>query len=86
MDPLLLSLEVYKEPADQDARLREAGFENVRTMTVEDMWKTWVPAQEKERVDDLEGLDEVEEWNLLASHYIVAWGWRGGGFDRWEAM
>lgn len=80
------SLEVYKEPADQDARLREAGFENVRRMTVEAIWKTWVPAEEKERVDHLEGLDEVEEWNLLASHYIVAWGWRGDGFDRWAAV
>lgn len=79
-------LEVYKEPADQDARLREAGFDNVRKLTVEDIWKTWVSAEEKERVDGLEGLDEVEEWNLLASHYIVAWAWRGVRFDRWAAI
>lgn len=80
------SLEVYKEPADQDARLRKSGFENVRHMTVEDIWKKWVTAEEKERVHGLEGLDEVEEWNLLASHYIVAWGWRGDGFDGWASV
>ncbi|KAF7558976.1 hypothetical protein G7046_g5170 [Stylonectria norvegica] len=65
------TLDVYREAADQDARLREAGFDTVRHMTVDDIWDTWVAPEEKERVDALEGLDEVEEWNLLAGHYVV---------------
>lgn len=36
----------------------------------------WVTEQERDRVERLEWLDEVEEWKLLASHYCVAWGWR----------
>jgi [phosphatase 2A protein]-leucine-carboxy methyltransferase len=32
-------------------------------------------------VERLEWLDEVEEWKLLASHYCVAWGWKGALFD-----
>lgn len=77
------TLEVYKEPQDQETRLRDAGFEQVRQLSVDHIWETWVSEVEKERVDGLEGLDEVEEWKLLAGHYIVAWGWRGTGFDGW---
>ncbi|KAK3318666.1 S-adenosyl-L-methionine-dependent methyltransferase [Apodospora peruviana] len=75
------TLEAYKQPADQEARLRQAGFNQTRQMTVDTIWDRWVSDEEKERVDGLEGLDEVEEWKLLAGHYIVTWGWRGGGFD-----
>ncbi|GAB1319078.1 carboxy methyl transferase for protein phosphatase 2A [Madurella fahalii] len=74
------TLEAYPTVADQTRRLREeAGFEQVRCETVDAIWERWVSEGEKERVDRLEGgLDEVEEWRLLAGHYVVAWGWRGG--------
>jgi [phosphatase 2A protein]-leucine-carboxy methyltransferase len=76
------TLEVYPTPADQERRLREAGFGEVRCQTVDSIWEGWVGQGEKERVDSLEGgLDEVEEWRLLAGHYVVVWGWRGGGMD-----
>ncbi|KAK7755603.1 carboxy methyl transferase for protein phosphatase 2A [Diatrype stigma] len=79
------SLDAYGTAAAQTARLRAAGFEGgAEARTVEDVWREWVPDGEKERVDGLEGLDEVEEWNLLAAHYVVAWGWRGRGFEGWE--
>ena len=59
--------------------MEEAKFSHAFQMTVDRIWEDWVPEQEKERIDTLEGgLDEVEEWQLLAGHYIVAWGWRGG--------
>lgn len=74
------TLEIYRRPTDQEVRLREAGFNEVRQMTVDDIWERWIHEDEKERVDSLEGLDEVEEWKLLAGHYIVAWGWKGDGF------
>jgi [phosphatase 2A protein]-leucine-carboxy methyltransferase len=75
------SLDYLKKPEDQANRLREAGMEEVRQQTIDQIWDSWVSEKEKERVDGLEGLDEVEEWKLLAGHYIVAWGWRGRGFD-----
>ncbi|KAK1964268.1 leucine carboxyl methyltransferase [Colletotrichum sublineola] len=74
------TLESYKLPQHQTQRLHDAGFEHANTLTVERIWEKWVSTEEKERVDRLEGLDEVEEWKLLADHYIVAWGWRGVGF------
>jgi [phosphatase 2A protein]-leucine-carboxy methyltransferase len=77
------TLDAYPTPADQERRLREeAGLAQVRSRTVDGIWEGWVGEREKERVDSLEGgLDEVEEWRLLAGHYIVAWGWRGEGLD-----
>ncbi|KAK0715024.1 S-adenosyl-L-methionine-dependent methyltransferase [Lasiosphaeris hirsuta] len=75
------TLDVFLLPADQERRLQQAGFDIVRHMTIDKVWEKWVATEEKERVDGLEGLDEVEEWLLLAGHYIVAWGWRGDGFE-----
>ncbi|KAK5657668.1 hypothetical protein OQA88_2740 [Cercophora sp. LCS_1] len=75
------TLEVYKQPEDQEERLRAAGFREVRQMTVDRIWDKWVDEDEKERVEGLEWLDEVEEWKLLSGHYIVAWGWTGAGLE-----
>ncbi|KAK3353459.1 S-adenosyl-L-methionine-dependent methyltransferase [Lasiosphaeria hispida] len=75
------TLDVFPLPVDQERRLQQAGFDAARHMTIDKVWEKWVTPDEKERVDGLEGLDEVEEWLLLAGHYIVAWGWRGDGFD-----
>lgn len=72
------TVEVFKTPGDQEERMRGVGFDEVKWRTVDAVWEGWVEGGEKERVDGLEGLDEVEEWLLLAGHYIVVWGWRGG--------
>ncbi|RXG48735.1 hypothetical protein VDGE_30024 [Verticillium dahliae] len=78
------TLESYPLPADQEARLRTAGFKHASAQTIEYIWENWVSPQERERVNGLEGLDEVEEWQLLADHYVVAWAWRGEGFGGWQ--
>jgi [phosphatase 2A protein]-leucine-carboxy methyltransferase len=78
------TLDIYKTPTDQENRLRSAGFTGVKVMTVDRIWDTWITDEEKNRVDELEGLDEVEEWKLLAGHYVVAWACRGAGFGRWN--
>jgi [phosphatase 2A protein]-leucine-carboxy methyltransferase len=80
------TLEVYQTGQDQEARMHKAGFEVVHHMTIEKIWNTWIGPEEKERVDRLEGLDEVEEWNLLAAHYIVVWAFKGHGFGSWESV
>ena len=80
------TLSLYRIGRDQEQRLSQAGFDLVRHVTVEQIWNTWVTPEEKERVDSLEGLDEVEEWQLLADHYVVVWGSRGEGFGAWDAV
>ncbi|KAI1420297.1 leucine carboxyl methyltransferase [Xylaria sp. FL1777] len=78
------TLEEYTGTETQEARLRDAGFDYVHSLTIERIWEDWISPGEKERVDNLEGLDEVEEWSLLADHYSVSWGWRGISLDHWR--
>ncbi|KAI1172884.1 leucine carboxyl methyltransferase [Nemania sp. FL0916] len=78
------TLKEYTDTTAQMARLRDAGFESACSLTIERIWEHWIPLDEKERVDSLEGLDEVEEWNLLAGHYAISWGWRGIDLEPWR--
>ncbi|RMZ89546.1 hypothetical protein DV736_g3228, partial [Chaetothyriales sp. CBS 134916] len=55
------------------------------------VWKTWIGDAEKERVDALEWMDEVEEFVLLARHYCLAFGWRSfvdnnDGAHGWKSL
>lgn len=59
-------------------RLRGVGFvDEARGCEVGRVWAEWVGPEEKERLRRVEGLDEEEEWVLLAGHYGVVWGARG---------
>ncbi|CZT14563.1 related to Leucine carboxyl methyltransferase 1 [Ramularia collo-cygni] len=79
----LRTLKRYYSLGAQRQRLRLAGFQTGQgARDVHQIWSSdeWVSKSERERIEKLEWLDEVEEWKLLASHYCVAWGWRGEGF------
>jgi len=84
------TLKRYSSLQAQRERLRLAGFvDGQGARDVHQIWASndWVAATERERVERLEWLDEVEEWKLLASHYCVAWGWKGELFDSaWAAL
>lgn len=77
----LQTLEKYADLKQQRERLLRHGFggENggAGAADIDFIWKHWVGEAEKERVEGLEWMDEVEEFVLLARHYCVAWGWRG---------
>ncbi|KAI5205367.1 leucine carboxyl methyltransferase [Aureobasidium subglaciale] len=75
----LQTVKRYYSLAAQRDRLKKAGFVTGQgARDVEQIYygHEWVSATERERVERLEWLDEVEEWKLLASHYCVAWAWR----------
>lgn len=90
----LQTLHQYATLGAQRQRLREQGFDSGQgAADVDFIWERWISEQDKERVAGLEMLDEVEEWQLLARHYCVAWGWRDGDarggeddgvFDAWR--
>jgi [phosphatase 2A protein]-leucine-carboxy methyltransferase len=73
----------YRSLAEQRERLAALGFREGDSgggndaKSIEYIWDNWVTNEERERVDGLEGLDEVEEWQMLARHYAVVWGWKG---------
>ncbi|KAL1585996.1 hypothetical protein WHR41_04903 [Cladosporium halotolerans] len=77
------TLKRYSSLDAQRQRLKMAGFDKQGARDVHQIWETdaWVSEAERERVERLEWLDEVEEWQLLASHYCIAWGWKGQTFD-----
>jgi [phosphatase 2A protein]-leucine-carboxy methyltransferase len=87
------TVRVFKSLADQKQRMSALLYKTANegecheAQTVERIWEQWVSPEEKERVDNLEGLDEVEEWQMLARHYAVVWGWRGStGWENWKAL
>ncbi|KAL3445326.1 S-adenosyl-L-methionine-dependent methyltransferase [Aspergillus insuetus] len=85
----LQTLHEYASLEAQRRRLRQQGFDAGQAAAdVDFLWERWVNEDEKERVAGLEMLDEMEEWKLLAQHYCVAWGWRGGRvqYDGWNDL
>lgn len=79
----LQTLEKYSGLPEQRQRLEAHGFNEdgvgsgAEAVDINFIWQNWTTAEEKERVDGLEWMDEVEEFVLLAKHYCVSWGWRG---------
>jgi [phosphatase 2A protein]-leucine-carboxy methyltransferase len=84
----LQTLQAFETLAAQRARLKGYGFEaGQEAVDTEHLWQRWVGDEEKARVAGCEMLDEVEEWVLLARHYCVAWGFRGGVFgEAWADL
>ncbi|KAF7185586.1 Leucine carboxyl methyltransferase 1 [Pseudocercospora fuligena] len=86
----LRTLKRYYSLDAQRQRLRLAGFgdgQGARDVYQLFEHDDWVSKDERERIEKLEWLDEVEEWKLLARHYCVAWGWRGQPFTKaWAAI
>lgn len=84
------TLKRYSTLATQRVRLRLSGLTNGQgARDVYQLWQdtAWVSQGERDRIDKLEWLDEVEEWKLLATHYCVAWGWRGDLFSAaWSGL
>lgn len=83
------TMQKYPTLQSQLDRLREAGFLHAQNgADILWLWNNWVSPREKERISELEMVDEVEEWELLAKHYIVTWGWRElgsqGHFTEWR--
>ena len=81
---VLQTLRKYGSLEAQAARMKAYGFEGSGGANVNELWKKGVDDIEKERVAELEMVDEVEEWELLAGHYCVVWAWRGEGDGLWE--
>ncbi|KAL9100891.1 MAG: hypothetical protein Q9163_003783 [Psora crenata] len=81
---VLQTLKKYGSFEAQAARMKAYGFHESRAANVNELWMNGVDEKEKERVSGLEMVDEVEEWELLAGHYCVIWGWRDGNANEEE--
>jgi [phosphatase 2A protein]-leucine-carboxy methyltransferase len=85
---VLQTLHKYGSLDGQRARLRGHGFvAGQAAADVRFLWERWVEEKEKGRVSGLEMMDEVEEFELLARHYCVAWGCRGeAAWEGWSTL
>jgi [phosphatase 2A protein]-leucine-carboxy methyltransferase len=82
---VLKTLKKYSTLSKQKMRLKMLGFgSGQEAVDVEFTYENWVEGGEKERIASLQMLDEVEEWQLLARHYCIAWGWKGPEFEVWR--
>lgn len=78
----LRTVKKYYSLGAQRERLKKAGFVTGQgARGIDEIYygtgeEAWLPEGERNRVEGLEWLDEVEEWKLLGKHYCVAWAWR----------
>lgn len=83
---VLQTIEKYADPQLQRQRLVDCNF-TAKVADTEFIWSSWIADSEKERIDKLEWMDEIEEFVLLARHYCLAWGWRNYQDDKvWQAL
>ncbi|MCJ1388857.1 carboxy methyl transferase for protein phosphatase 2A [Xylographa bjoerkii] len=76
---VMQTIQKYHSLDAQKERLWNYGFiDGGGAEDVDFLYQEWVDEREKKRISRLEMLDEVEELNLLAKHYCVAWGFRKG--------
>lgn len=70
---LLKSLDVYPNMTSQMERYKNLGWSSseypIQTITMKEAFEALISSEEKARISKLELLDELEEWNLLCSHY-----------------
>ena len=78
---VLQTLRKYGTFEAQIARMKGYGYDANEVADINELWKKATNEKEKERVAGLEMVDEVEEWELLAAHYCVVWGWRDGNAE-----
>jgi len=60
----------------QTKRFRQV-FSHVEALTMLDIYKTSVDPEERRRIESLEWVDELEEWDLISAHYCIVLGVRG---------
>eukprot|EP00828_Plagiopyla_frontata_P048846 TRINITY_DN9522_c0_g1_i3.p2 TRINITY_DN9522_c0_g1~~TRINITY_DN9522_c0_g1_i3.p2 ORF type:complete len:181 (-),score=46.08 TRINITY_DN9522_c0_g1_i3:129-671(-) len=60
------SLELIKD------RYKKLGFETCEIYTMLDIYNKYVNQLERQRIEKIEFLDELEEWNIMQSHYFVS--------------
>lgn len=71
----LKTLEAFPTPESQRDRFKKYGYSGMQWASDMDwIWRKWIPEDEKQRVQHLEFMDEMEEWQLFLTHYCVAWG------------
>jgi len=65
------------DEAAHSARALECGFQGAAAVDLASAWARGLDAAELQRLQRLEPLDEVEEWQLMMRHYALVWAVKG---------
>ncbi|ORY00206.1 leucine carboxyl methyltransferase [Basidiobolus meristosporus CBS 931.73] len=72
-DIKLRGLHAYPDLASQEERYLQKGWRFAKALDIQELHEHYISSSEKARIAKLEFLDELEEWNLLAKHYCIAY-------------
>lgn len=76
----------YKDQASLPSRFTKTGFSRSQAWTLKNIRKEYIEVEEHERVSTLELVDEIEEIDLVLSHYAITSGILvPKGLERWCA-
>lgn len=75
------NLLVYNTTARQQQRFEEMGVENLVVADMKFVNYEWIGRDQVSRVSQLEMLDEMEEIDLINSHYCLVVGWWGFSWE-----
>lgn len=67
----------YPSLEAQRQRYLDAGWTDVRAQTMLDVYRNALVADDRRRIERLEIFDEMEEWRLFQTHYMLAFAQRG---------
>lgn len=81
--------EAHPDIASLSRRFLDRGFTSARALTLREIRSAYIGPEERQRLSQLEMLDEVEELELVLDHYAISWGvrfpenWPREGRDVW---
>ncbi|XP_004861735.1 tRNA wybutosine-synthesizing protein 4 [Heterocephalus glaber] len=73
----LHGLDLFPDVEAQRRRFLQAGWTACRAMDMNEFYRCFLPAEERQRMEYLEPFDEFEEWHLKCSHYFILTASRG---------
>ncbi|KAI9031931.1 leucine carboxyl methyltransferase 2-like protein [Phycomyces nitens] len=72
----LKGIHAYPDLKAQEQRFMGLGWKKAKAVDINELHDNWLNRTDRNRIAQLEILDELEEWHLLASHYCIAWAYK----------
>ncbi|KAM9202776.1 tRNA wybutosine-synthesizing protein 4 [Dugong dugon] len=67
----LHGLDSFPDVEAQRRRFLQAGWTACSAMDMNEFYRRFLPAEERQRIENLEPFDEFEEWHLKCAHYFI---------------
>ncbi|KAM8781395.1 tRNA wybutosine-synthesizing protein 4 [Rhynchonycteris naso] len=78
----LHGLDRFPDVESQERRFLQAGWTACSAVDMNEFYRCFLPAEERQRMENLEPFDEFEEWHLKCAHYFILAASRGDTFSK----